>query len=84
MIGREGIIMNKYVKWKDIKNNMTSLSEDEKTEVDLLSEIISAIVERRQELGISQRELEKMTGIKQESICRIENMKNKPQLDTNN
>lgn len=72
-----------HIRWQDVKNNsMNSLSDDEKIEVDLLSEIISKIIERRHELGISQRDLEKLSGVKQESICRIENMKNVPQLDT--
>jgi len=31
---------------------------------------------------MSQRDLEKFTGVKQETICRIEKMKNVPQLDT--
>ena len=75
--------MNKYISWKDVKNNsMSSLSADEKIEIDLLSEIISKVIEKRHTLGITQRELEKLSGVKQESICRIENMKNVPQLDT--
>lgn len=74
--------MSELVKWQDVKNSMTSLTDEEKIEVDLMADIISKIIERRQELGISQRELEKLTGIKQEAICRIENMKNMPQLDT--
>lgn len=75
--------MENYIRWQDVKNNsMNSLSHDEKAEVDLLSEIISKIIERRHALGISQRDLEKLSGVKQESICRIENMKNVPQLDT--
>ena len=74
--------MNEFVKWQDVKNSMTSLTNEEKIEVDLMADIISKIIERRQELGISQRELEKLTGVRQEAICRIENMKNMPQLDT--
>lgn len=74
--------MDKYVRWQDVKNSMTSLTDEEKREIDLMSDIITKIIERRQELGLSQRELEKLTGVRQESICRIENMKNIPQLDT--
>lgn len=74
--------MSKIIKWQDVRNSMTALTEEEKIEIDLLSEIIAKIIERRQELGISQRELEKLTGVRQEAICRIENMKNVPQLDT--
>lgn len=74
--------MSELVKWQDVKDSMTSLTDEEKREVDLMADIISKIIERRQELGISQRELEKLTGVRQEAICRIENMKNMPQLDT--
>ncbi len=74
--------MSEFVKWQDVRNSMTSLTDGEKIEVDLMADIISKIIERRQELGISQRELEKLTGVRQEAICRIENMKNMPQLDT--
>ena len=74
--------MSEFVKWQDVKNSMTSLTDEEKREVDLMADIITKIIERRQELGISQRELEKLTGVRQEAICRIENMKNMPQLDT--
>lgn len=74
--------MSEFIKWQDVKNFMTSLTDEEKIEVDLMADIISKIIERRQELGISQRDLEKLTGIRQEAICRIENMKNMPQLDT--
>jgi len=74
--------MREIVKWQDVKNSMTSLTDEEKIEIDLMADIISKIIERRQELGISQRDLEKLTGVRQEAICRIENMKNMPQLDT--
>ncbi|HOJ09307.1 MAG TPA: helix-turn-helix domain-containing protein [Clostridiales bacterium] len=47
-----------------------------------MSDIIIKIIERRQELGMSQRDLENLTGIRQEAICRMETMKNVPQLDT--
>ena len=74
--------MNKYIKWEDVKDSMTSLTDNEKKEIDLLSDIISQVIERRQELGISQRDLEKITGVKQECICRIEKMRTIPQLNT--
>jgi len=74
--------MNNFINWNDVKNSMKSLTEEEKMEIDLISDIIIQIIKKRQELGISQRDLEKLTGIKQEAICRIEKKKNVPQLDT--
>jgi predicted transcriptional regulator len=40
------------------------------------------MVEQQKTLGISQRKLEQLTGIKQSVICRIETGKCIPQLDT--
>lgn len=74
--------MNEYVNWNEVKESMTSLTDEEKQEIDMMSEIISQIIIRRQELGISQRELEKLSGVRQEAICRMEKTKNLPQLDT--
>jgi transcriptional regulator with XRE-family HTH domain len=74
--------MNEYVTWQEVKASMTSLTEEEKQEIDMMSEIISQIIVRRQEMGISQRELEKLSGVRQEAICRMEKAKNLPQLDT--
>lgn len=74
--------MNEYVDWNEVKKSMTSLTDEEKQEIDMMSEIISQIIIRRQELGISQRELERLSGVRQEAICRMERTKNLPQLDT--
>lgn len=74
--------MDKHVKWEGVKNSMTALTDEEKQEIDLMADIISQIIKRRQELGLSQRELEKITGVRQEAICRMEKMRNLPQLDT--
>jgi ribosome-binding protein aMBF1 (putative translation factor) len=76
------IKMSGYKKWSEVKDTMTALSKEERDEIDMVSEIIAQIVKRRHELGISQRELEKMSGIRQEAICRIESLVNTPQLDT--
>jgi len=45
-------------------------------------EIIDKIVSARKKRNISQKELAKMTGLKQPAIARIENKINSPQLDT--
>lgn len=37
--------MDDDIKWKDVKNSMTSLSDKEKKEIDLISEIIAKIIE---------------------------------------
>jgi ribosome-binding protein aMBF1 (putative translation factor) len=81
--GKVGMIkMGEFIKWNDVKNSMTSLTDEEKGQIDMLSDIVSKIIEKRITLGLSQRDLEKITGVKQAAICRIENMRNMPQLDT--
>jgi DNA-binding XRE family transcriptional regulator len=80
MTGKKGR-MN-MIKWKDVKNSMQSIDQEEMSEIELISDIISQIILKRNELGISQRELEELSGIKQEAICRIETMKNIPQINT--
>ena len=44
--------------------------------------IISAIISRRAELGLSQRDLADLCDIPQSSIARIESSKTTPRLDT--
>ena len=44
---------------------------EEIAESDLRATLISALVEARQEKGISQRELEALTGVKQPQIARL-------------
>ena len=73
---------NNNYEWNNIKAKLTSLSEAEKEEIEIITEIIVQMINRRNDLGISQRELETITGINQAAICRIEKMKNIPQLDT--
>ena len=51
-------------------------------EVENISAIVSAMVEQRTSLGLSQRELASMCGIAQSSVARIESCKTVPSLDT--
>jgi predicted transcriptional regulator len=51
-------------------------------EVENLSAIVGAMIEQRNSLGISQRELASMCGIPQSSVARIESYKTTPNLDT--
>lgn len=45
-------------------------------------EIITAMIQARREKGLSQRDLEELSGIKQPQIARIEKGDSSPQLDT--
>ena len=68
--------------WNDVKKNITSLSPEEWDEIDLKVKIIDEILEARKKAGITQTELEKLTGIKQTFIARFENNRMDPQLTT--
>lgn len=69
-------------KWEDVKNAMTSLSNEEKQNIEVLSDIVSHMIERRHEIGLSQRDLAQRCGIKQSAIARLEPMKTVLQIDT--
>lgn len=68
--------------WNDVKKNMTSLSQDEWDEIELKVKIVGEILEARKKAGMTQTELEDLTGIKQSFIARFENNKMDPQLTT--
>ena len=55
---------------------------EEIAESDLRAELITALVKARQEQGISQRQLEELSGVKQPQIARMEKGDSNPQLDT--
>ena len=55
---------------------------EEIAESDLRAAFITALIEARQEQGISQRDLEALSGVKQPQIARMERGDANPQLDT--
>lgn len=71
--------------WEDYKAQSKSLDNHEKKtieEVEMLSQIISTIIQRRQELGMTQRGLAELCGIPQSSVARIETLQSTPKIDT--
>ena len=68
--------------WNDVKKNITSLSQEDWDEVDLKVKIVGEILEARKKAGLTQAELENLTGIKQTFIARFENNRMDPQLTT--
>jgi len=58
------------------------LTPEELAESDLRVAIIGEMIKARKEKGISQKELEKMSGVKQPIIARMETGSTSPQLDT--
>lgn len=71
--------------WNDYKEHVKSVDPELKSdmeEIEVLSSIVGAMIEKRNSLGISQRELAAMCGVPQSSVARIESYKTTPNLDT--
>lgn len=66
----------KYVKTSD------STAGKDITDMEEQAEIVTAIIKRRNELGMSQRDLSALCGIPQSSVARIESFKTSPNLST--
>ena len=67
-------------KWSEVRAEL--YTAEEIRESDLRVAIISELIKARNEGEISQRELEKLSGVKQPIISRMETGENIPQLDT--
>lgn len=74
--------MAKTINWDNLKNNLTSITTEDKDEIALKVKIIGKILEARKDAGLTQTELEELTGVKQTFIARLENNKMDPQLTT--
>ena len=71
--------------WKDFKKDAKSISATTKEdieEMEVLAEIISSIIEKRNKLGYSQRELADICGLPHSSVARIEACTVKPNVET--
>jgi len=66
--------------WDDIEKEL--FSPEEIAASDLRVAMMTELVCARKERGLSQRELEKLSGVKQPVIARMENGSTSPQLDT--
>lgn len=71
--------------WSDYKNHVRwtdpELGKD-LDEIEAMSQIVGAMIERRHELHLSQRELAERCGLPQSSVARIESGKTSPNLST--
>lgn len=66
--------------WDDVRAEL--FTPEEIAESDLRVAIIGEIVKARQEMGISQKKLEELSGVKQPVIARMEKGYTSPQIDT--
>lgn len=71
--------------WNDYKDYVKSVDPESKLDIEEaenLAAIVSAMIETRNALGISQRELAAICGIPQSSVAIIESFKTMPNLAT--
>ena len=71
--------------WEDYKKNISDIDESIKEdikEIEVLASIVSVIIKKRNELGITQRELALKCGIPHSSVARIESCAVKPNVET--
>ena len=66
---------------KSVKENDPLLKQDIE-EIEILASIISAIIDKRYELGITQRQLAEICGLPHSSVARIESCAVKPNIET--
>lgn len=66
--------------WRDVEKELFSGEEIRVSK--LRVSLMNAIIEARQEKDMAQKELEKLSGVKQPHIARIENGNTNPQIDT--
>ncbi len=63
-------------------NDEERVSPAEREKINFEIELIGKMVEAREQKGLSQRELARLSGVKQPAIARLESMKTTPQIDT--
>lgn len=71
--------------WDDLQKELLEkgyLTQEEIAASDLRVSLIGEIISARQEKGITQKELEEISGVKQPVIARMESGRTSPQLDT--
>ena len=71
--------------WNDYKKHVSAIDPEiakDIKETEEIAAIVTAMVDQRTTLGLSQRELAAMCGIPQSSVARIESCKTTPNLGT--
>lgn len=66
--------------WKEYKDK--NMSPQERADLGLKASILCAIIDARHEKGISQKQLEHLSGVSQPVIARLETDVSDPQLTT--
>lgn len=66
--------------WDDLEKQI--FTPEEIAASDLRVDLISELIQARKERGLTQKELEKLSGVKQPVIARMESGSSNPQLST--
>lgn len=66
--------------WREVRPQI--FTKEEIRESDLRVALIGEMIKARQEQGISQKQLEELSGVKQPIIARMEKGSTSPQIDT--
>ena len=66
--------------WDDVRKEL--FTPEENAESDFRVAIISALIDAREEMGISQMELQELSGVSQPVIARMERGTTNPRLET--
>lgn len=66
----------------DYMSDTDRVSVEDREQINFEVELIGKMIEAREAKGLSQRELAKLSGVKQPVIARMEALRSNPQLDT--
>ena len=66
----------------DYMNDADRVTSAEREQVLFEAALIGKMIEAREEKGLTQRDLARLSGVKQPAIARLESMKVTPQIDT--
>jgi len=66
--------------WEDVQKEL--FTPEEIAASDFRVDLICALIEARKEKGITQKELEELTGINQSAIARVESGDSNPKIST--
>ena len=68
--------------WDQSRHEITSIRDVEKQEILQMAQLVARIIERRQALGLTQKQLAERAGLKQAAVARLESATTLPRVDT--
>jgi len=67
--------------WRDFRDTL-KLSPEEEEMINLEKSLITAVVNAREESGLTQKQLSELCGVKQPVIARLESAAHSPQINS--